>query len=551
MPTELLPTQLQSIQPIPDAAPPAPVPPAPVPPAPAESQRAWGDIGATELLSTDAAGTAADAAPGDEAAGSPPATRPGGGILALLRKHPLAWLISAGAVVFVLLGTGSVFAGVAWASRGEPAPVDTPSASAAPARPVSDQPATAIRLRTCSVASLAADPVLMTLEGSVIRSDTGEVLFDRNAATPARTASVLAVFTAAAAVSRLSAGYQITTSVYDGANPGTIVLVGRGDATLSALPAGQESVYAGAPKLQTLAEQTIAAYQKAHPDVPITQVVLDASYWSEADKWDSSWPRSLQTGGTLSEVTALQVDGDRADPRAAVSARSTDPVSRAGAAFVDALRAADTTGDVVDNTAALIRGTAVGQSLLGEVKSQPVGTLVTQMLLSGDNTLAEMLARIVSKESGMNGSAASLQQAIPSALDAFGVPATGLTIRDGSGLSPQNAVPVSSMTSLMAQVRGGANGLDVVRGGLSVAGKTGILADRFTGDNAAVRGKLTGTSGSIDTAYALTGYVDAADGTPLAFSFVAIGDGIQSKARAALETLATAAYSCGDNLSNN
>ncbi len=61
-------------------------------------------------------------------------------------------------------------------------------------------------------------------------------------------------------------------------------------------------------------------------------------------------------------------------------------------------------------------GTVAGGTQLAEVKSQPLRVLIKQMLLNSDNTLAEMLARIVSKESDLGGSAASLQQAIPSAL---------------------------------------------------------------------------------------------------------------------------------------
>ncbi|MFT4030577.1 MAG: D-alanyl-D-alanine carboxypeptidase [Protaetiibacter sp.] len=493
------------------------------------------------------------AAPVADAAQRADAPARTGGIGALLRRHPVAWLASAGVLVFALLGTGAVFAGVAWASRDDDIIVaeTSPTPTEDPARAVSDQPATAIRLRTCSVAAAASDSRLMSLEAYVMRADTGEVLFDRSGTTPARTASVLKVFTAAAAIARLGADFQITTSVYQGSSADTIVLVGRGDATLSALPVGQESVYAGAPKLQTLAEDTIAAFQTAHPGELITQLVLDASYWSPADKWDDSWNRSEQTIGYHSEVTALQVDGDRADPTAVTSPRSTDPIGRAGAAFISALLAADTTGTVVDPAITTSLGTAVGSTTLAEAKSQPLRVLIPQMLLPSDNTLAEMLARIVSKESGMSGSASSLQQAIPSALSSFNVPAAGLTIRDGSGLSALNAVPAATMTDFMRQVRDGANGLDVIRDGLPVAGASGTLAGRFTGDNAVARGNVFAKSGWIDTAYTLAGYLNAADGTPLTFTFYAIGDGIQSTARAALDTLTTAVFRCGDNLSNN
>ncbi len=218
------------------------------------------------------------------------------------------------------------------------------------------------------------------------------------------------------------------------------MLVGRGDPTLSQ---GGASVYSGAPQLSDLAAQTVANYDARHPvDVPITNVVLDASYWNPADKWDPSWKRSEQTIGYHSEVTALMVDGDRANPAKATSPRSTDPIGRAGAAFVGALAAADT-GDVVGSLTTTSGSALAGAALLGEVKSQPVSTLIAQMLPQSDNTLAEMLARIVSKESGFNGSAASLQQAIPSALSSgYGVDISTMVIRDGSGLSRSQRSPV-------------------------------------------------------------------------------------------------------------
>ena len=498
-----------------------------------------------------AGGGAADGGSGGTTGGGEPPKPSGVG--AMFRAHPLAWLLGAIGVVFALLGTGAVFAGVAFASTPVPVAAPTTTPTTAPPRPTPSVLPTASRLRTCSVAGPAADSRLMTLTGSVVRSDNGEVLWDHQASAPASTASTLKLLIASAAVAVLGADYQIATDVVDGSTPGTVVLVGHGDATLSALPPGQDSVYTGAPKLSDLASQVIAAYATKHPGVPITQLVLDASYWNIADRWDASWKRTEQTQGYQSEVTALQVDGDRANPTQETSARSTDPVGRAGAAFIAALQSADT-GGVVAGTVTTSSGSAVsGATPLGEVKSQPLRTLIKQMLLPSDNTLGEMLARITSKASGLNGSAASLQQAIPSALSTLAtpIPAAGLKIIDGSGESANNQVPPATMTALLRQIQAGSSNLDVVRDGLSIAGQTGSLASRFTGPNAIARGKVAAKTGWIDTEYSLAGTVTAADGTVLEFTFYAIGNGIKSTAKVALDTLTTAVYSCGDNLSNN
>jgi D-alanyl-D-alanine carboxypeptidase/D-alanyl-D-alanine-endopeptidase (penicillin-binding protein 4) len=361
---------------------------------------------------------------------------------------------------------------------------------------------------------------------------------------------VLKTLTASAAIAVLGADYQITTKVVDGNSAGSIVLVGRGDATLSAMPAGTESVYAGAPKLSSLAASVISKYSAAHPGEPITQIILDASYWSPSDQWDSSWKRSEQTIGYHSEVTALQVDGDRADPTRQTSPRTTDPIARAGKLFLAALRAADTGGIVAPN-ATFTTGTAAGGETLGQVKSQPLRVLIKQMLLNSDNTLAEMLARIVSKESGLGGTAASLQQAIPSALwPEDQETAARVEIKDGSGLSEHNGVPANVMADFMRRVADGTDNLDIVRDALPVAGKSGTLAARFAVDDGAARGHVTAKTGWIDTAYTLSGFVDAKDGTRLTFAFYAIGDGIQPDAKDAIDALVSGVYKCGDDLAD-
>ena len=353
----------------------------------------------------------------------------------------------------------------------------------------------------------------------------------------------MATLTAVAAVTTLGADYRLTTSVVDGNSAGSIVLVGGGDPTLSRLPEGEQSVYPGAAKLDDLAASTLLAYRAAHPDTPITQIVLDASLWDTGDRWNSTWNRSLQTGGGVSEVTALQVDGDRDDPTVQDSPRSSDPISRVGTAFAGALG--------LDPASVSFREGAAenGAPQLAEVSSATVSTLVQQMLTNNDATLAESLARIVSVQTDFGGSAASLQQAIPQALKPLGLDTSMLTIKDGSGLSSANSVPADFLSRLMATISVGSD-LAPVLEGLATAGETGSLADRFTDSNAAAAGQVNAASGSIDGTRSLAGVINAADGTALAFAFVANGGGVSSATDTAIDTLAAATFLCGKNLTN-
>jgi D-alanyl-D-alanine carboxypeptidase/D-alanyl-D-alanine-endopeptidase (penicillin-binding protein 4) len=430
------------------------------------------------------------------------------------------------ALAFVLLGTGAVFAGIAAGKGSTPTAAGTGAKhGGTPTRTVPTDAVAASRIPTCSLAKAAGSAALQKLYGSVLAVGTNDSLYASNADDAQAPASAEKVLTAAAAISKLGPNFRITTSVVDGVTPGSITLVGQGDPTLS-----------------SLAAKTLAAYNTAHPGVPITQVVLDASYWDPSDNWDSTVSRSEQTGGFLSETTALQVDGDRQNPAAQVSPRGTDPVMAAGNAFVSAL---GLTG------VSLITGEAEnGAPTLASVQSQPVSVLVKQMLLNSDNTLAEMLARIISVKSAMNGSLASVAQAIPANLSKYGLDSSGIAVHDGSGESPDDQVPASYLAQLMGLVAQGKNGLNLVAAGIPVAGKTGSLATRFTGANADAAGHVSAKPGFIAGSYTLSGYTKAKDGTLLSFAFFAVGPGVSSSANGALDSLAATVYRCGKNLTS-
>ena len=474
----------------------------------------------------------------DPATGEPVAPS---GIAALIAKHPRIWLGSALGVAFLVLATGVLFAGIAVGGGRASATGDGTEETQIADRVAPAEIPAATRLRTCTVAPLAADAALMTLRGEVINASTGEVLFTRGGDAPARTASVLKTLTASAALLSLGADYRLTTSVFEGSTPGSVVLVGGGDATLNSLESG-ENVYKGAAKLTDLADKVNNSWDALHPGEPITSIVLDSNMWSPGDKWNADWARSEQKNGYLSEVTALQVDGDRLDPTSAVSRRSTDPVMNAGRKFAAALGVPDAT---------LTLGSSTSAKNLGEVRSQPVSTLINQMLVASDGTLAETLARVVSKQMGLGGTSASVGQAITGAIQPLGLDTSTLVIVDGSGLSAKNGIPPDFMAKFMALAVKGGNDLTYVYNSLAVAGESGALKNRFTGANAVAKGKVVGKTGFITSAYTLAGLVTAEDGTLLAFAFYAIGDGIKETAKGSLDNLVTGVYGCGDNLANN
>lgn len=389
------------------------------------------------------------------------------------------------------------------------------------------------------MAEQAADPLLGNLYAVVVNPATDEVLFDRNANTPAATASVMKLITAAAALESLGPNYRAETRVYqDATDPSVIILVGGGDPTLSRTPAGAQSVYFDAPKLSTLAlnvNQRLAG-------TPISKIILDSTTF-QGPSWESSWERSEQTQGYMSEVTALQVDGDRANPAKETSARSTNPVGNAGRFFKAALGSNASTATVVKGEL------PASAKEIAKVVSQPISKWINHMLQVSDNTQAEALARLVSLDMGFDGSFASIGPAFKKALANTGLDLSGVTIRDGSGLSDFNAVSPKLIADLMELVLNNSSNLGVINQGLPVSGESGSLANRFKGENIDAAGKIFAKTGWIKKGYTLGGYLKAVDGTNLTFAVYALGN-VSDATKQAIDNLVTGFYRCGDTLSN-
>jgi len=133
-------------------------------------------------------------------------------------------------------------------------------------------------------------------------------------------------------------------------------------------------------------------------------------------------------------------------------------------------------------------------------------------------------------------------------LTELGLDIDGLVIRDGSGQSVENQATPRFMTQLIAKILDGGNNLNYVYNSLPVAGKTGTLTDRFTGANEVAVDNVIAKTGWISSERSLAGVIQAEDGSTLAFAFYALKDGVESSAKAALDSLATGIYKCGDNL---
>ncbi|HET8971574.1 MAG TPA: D-alanyl-D-alanine carboxypeptidase/D-alanyl-D-alanine-endopeptidase [Candidatus Nanopelagicales bacterium] len=447
----------------------------------------------------------------------------------MIRRH-LAALALAATVVL-----GAVPAGAAPA---EPAPPPAPAAVLTPTAVVgATAPVPSERRLAKLLTPLLASPALGARTAvSVVDAATGTELYESFGGRAQIPASTTKLLTALAVLQALGPDARLTTRVVTGGRESRLVLVGGGDQTLARAPTdggSAEGQRLRPASLDDLADGTVAALERQGRDK--VSLRYDTSLFS-GPATAPSWPSSYVASGVVSPVVALAVDGGRTGP--GQLSRSSDPALTAAEYFAGRLRAAGVTvtGRPKPATA------AAEATELAAVQSPTVADLVEHMLTVSDDDLAEGLAHLAGAAQG-EGSFAGGAQATIATLRSLGVATTSTVLRDGSGLSRQDAVPPSVLTAALAaaMVPGDrTSGLWPVWSGLPVAGLTGTLADRFVGAAATGRGVVRAKTGTLTGVNALAGTVRDHRGRLLTFAVLTDGTVEKYAAQAQLDRIAAA-----------
>jgi D-alanyl-D-alanine carboxypeptidase/D-alanyl-D-alanine-endopeptidase (penicillin-binding protein 4) len=377
---------------------------------------------------------------------------------------------------------------------------------------------------------LAAAELGPSVSAQVLDAATGSSLFARRPDALVAPASTSKLATAAAVLTVHQPTDRFSTQVVAGDDPGTVVLVGGGDPTLSAAPAGQQPAYPEAGRIADLAGKVRAALG----GTAVSRVLVDDSLFT-GPTVAPGWAPEDSPSSYACPITAAMVDGGRDSPDAEI--RSATPDLAAGAALARALGG----GQVEPGSA------PPGARVLGTEQSAPVGVLVEQMLRDSDNVLAEVLARQVALSAHQPASFAGGADAIRSTLSGSGI-AVGSGMRDGSGLSVLDRMPAAALSQVLVQAESLSHRrLWPILTGLSVAGWDGSLVEqgRFTGPAAAADGAVRAKTGSLTGVSAMAGVVTDADGRQLVFAFVADRTPAEAIARAAIDQLALTLVRCG------
>jgi D-alanyl-D-alanine carboxypeptidase/D-alanyl-D-alanine-endopeptidase (penicillin-binding protein 4) len=382
-----------------------------------------------------------------------------------------------------------------------------------------------------TIAAALADPDLGQLGGRITDAATGNQLWAQTEAVPMQPASTNKVLTAAAALLALDRGARVTTRVLSAARPGVVVLVGGGDPTLSAAPAGQDTWYRGSARISDLADQV------RRSGVTATAVQVDTSVFSGptmAPGWD---PDDIE-GGDIAPVESVMLDAGRIQPATVESRRSSTPALDAGRALAHALG--------VDAGEVTLTSAPAGARELASVRSAPLIERLNEMMDASDNVLAECIGREVAAALHRPQSFSGAVDAVLGQLRTARIDTGGAALLDSSGLSVDDRLTAQTLDAVVQAAAGPDQPL--LRPLLDlfpVAGGSGTLSDRFldvSADHGAA-GWLRAKTGSLTRTNALAGVVTDRDQRVLTFALISNEAG--PTGRTAIDDLAGTLRSCG------
>jgi D-alanyl-D-alanine carboxypeptidase/D-alanyl-D-alanine-endopeptidase (penicillin-binding protein 4) len=416
-------------------------------------------------------------------------------------------------------------------------PIPSPSATIdklpSPVLASADTPSAATAGLAAQLQPLLNGTVLgESIRVSIVDLRTGRSIFERDPGVATTPASNAKLVTAAAVLATLGPAHRITTRAVAGANPGEVVIIGSGDATLAA---GQDPYYVGAARLDDLAAQVKKALGGTAP----TRVIVDGSLY-QGPLLGPVWDPDAPSEGYISAITALMTDGARVEPkkRDPKAARFSDPELAAGKAFASLLGVTE-----------VLKGKAPqGAATLGEVKSAPMIRQLETMLGASDNVLAESLARQVAIAKGKPASFEGAAQALEQVLAELSLPQGQFDLADGSGYSRNNRLSPAVLTGLLSKAAGGAQPplMDLFNV-LPVSGWSGSMDYRFAKPDASnALGVVRAKSGTLNGVNSISGVVQTVDGALIAFAVLAENVPTwQLPAQDALDRIVAKIASCG------
>lgn len=339
-----------------------------------------------------------------------------------------------------------------------------PAAMATPTIPVAD--ISRVFAQISSSPSLAGPSMIL------IDRSSGEIVFETDATSLRKPASVLKLLSTSAALQYLDPNYKYVTRVSKGLNPRTLVISGNLDPWMT-------NSYSEATK-----------YHRAWLSYLVNRSIADLN----AEEKSPLRNVSIEYYGLYSKDVSLL---KHAFDAKAVNAK----FHKISADHVDSVSGPE----------------------IATVTSPSISEMVKFALTWSDNLLAERLARAASHAVGYPMNDEGVALTIKKLLTDLQIDQSRLYIHDGSGLSKRDRVSAKLVADLLLKIRGDEK-FAAIYDGLPISGISGTLESRFINTAPQAVGLVHAKTGTLDGTVSLAGYVES--GTR-EYIFVAIADHIR------------------------
>jgi len=309
-----------------------------------------------------------------------------------------------------------------------------------------------------------ADPSVIVLD-----EVTGEVVYEANATSPRKPASVIKLVSAAAAYTYLSPSDSFTTSLWSGVDGKSVVVQGSLDPWMSY--DNKVAVKMGRTSLERIEFNALNSIKEQNSGSTKNTTIYYSDLYAQDVAHFSKFLKARHLSITLKRITdseALSKSSDRI-------LASTSP----------------TLEKILDWT-----------------------------LTWSDNLLAERIARLASAAAGNTLDDDGVALTFTQMLTDMGIATSSLVIKDASGLSKENRVTAKQISQLLMVIYHDPKFLPLING-LPVGGVSGTLQHRFIETAPSAVGLVRAKTGTLNGTTNLAGYVESGDHQ---YIFVIIAD---------------------------
>ena len=322
---------------------------------------------------------------------------------------------------------------------------------------------------TSAFSQLTAVPALADPSLIVLDEKTGEVVFESNANSPRKPASVIKLISATAAYTYLSPTDSYTTTMWAGVDGKSVVIQGSLDPWVSY--DSKVATKMGRTSLERFEFNALSRLKKMNSGSTKNTTIYASNLYPQEIRHFEKFLHDHKVSVKLERIK----------------------------------------GDIAIQKSA--------EYILGST-SPTLETILDWTLTWSDNLLAERIARLASVAAGNTLDDEGVAITFNTLLTNLGISTTNLVIKDASGLSKENRVTAKQISQLLMVIYHDPKFAPLIKG-LPVGGVTGTLQHRFIETAPTAVGLVRAKTGTLNGTTNLAGYVESGDHE---YIFVIIAD---------------------------